>query len=201
MGKKVILVILDQFADWEGAFITNALMGGEISQGNSVLWASTDKEPKRSIGQMTVLPDIALAEIPDDADALLLIGGDSWRSEEAKKVIPVVEDFRAMGKLVGFICDATYFAAENGFLNDIKHTGNAPEELKKATGYTGSANYVLENAVADQGIVTANGNSPVQFASLIMEELEAAEPKDIKMWSDFYTIGYIEAMIKYGFFK
>ena len=201
MGKKVVLVILDQFADWEGAFISNALMSGEISQDNTVLWASIDKEPKRSIGHMTVLPDIALAEIPEDADALLLIGGNSWRTEEAKKVSPVVERFRDAGKLVGFICDATYFAAENGFLNDIKHTGNDPEELKKAMGYTGSANYVLENALADQGIVTANGNSPVQFASLIMEELEAADPENIKMWSDFYTIGYLDAMRKYGFLK
>lgn len=201
MGKKVIFVILDQFADWEGAFISNALMSGEISQDNVVLWASIDKEPKKSIGQMTVLPDITLAEIPDDADALLLIGGDSWRQEAAQQVIPVVQAFLDREKLVGFICDATYFAASHGFLNGVKHTGNDPTDLATAPGYTGCANYLLENAVADQGIITANGNSPVEFATLILEELQAAKPEAIKMWSDFYSLGYIEALRKYGYLK
>ena len=103
----------------------------------------------------TVLPDLILDEILDDADALLLIGGNSWRCEEAKQVVPFAKEFRGAEKLVGFISDAVYFAAENGFLNDIKHTGNDPEELKEATGYTGSEKYVLENALVDQGIVTA----------------------------------------------
>lgn len=201
MGKKVVLVILDQFADWEGAFITNALMGGEISTGNEVLWASTDRSPKRSIGRMTVLPDLSLEEIPSDADALLLIGGNSWRSDEAKKVAAPVEQFLAQNKLVGFICDATYFAADQGFLNDVRHTGNDPEDMKTAPGYTGGANYVLENAVADGGIVTANGNAPVEFASLILEALDAATPAAIRMWSDFYSIGYINALRKYGYLK
>lgn len=201
MGKKVVLVILDQFADWEGAFITNALMSGEISQGNEVLWASTDREPKRSIGRMTVIPDITLDEIPEDADALLLIGGDSWRKDVAKQVVDPVKSFRSRNKLVGFICDATYFAAANGFLNDVEHTGNDPEALKKAPGYTGSDKYILDNAVLDQGIVTANGNSPVDFATLILEELKAADPEDIRMWTDFYSIGYINALRKYGFIE
>lgn len=201
MGKKVVLVILDQFADWEGAFITNALMGGEISQGNEVLWASTDKEPKRSIGHMTVIPDITLDEIPEDADALLLIGGNSWRKDVAKQVVATVEAFRSKDKLIGFICDATYFAADNGFLNDVEHTGNNPEEMKKAAGYTGSDHYIMDNAVFDKGIVTANGNSPVEFATLILEELKAAEPEDIREWTDFYSIGYINALRKYGYIE
>lgn len=201
MGKKVIMIVLDQFADWEGAFISNALMSGEISQDNQVLWASTDKDPKRSMGQMTVLPDITLEEIPDDADALLLIGGRSWRGDEAKKVVAVVEHFLESQKLVGFICDATYFAADNGFLNNVKHTGNDPTDMAAAPGYTGGEHYLMENAVADQKIVTANGNSPVEFATLILEELEAADPTDIKMWSDFYTIGYLNALRKYGYLE
>ncbi len=199
MGKKVVLVILDHFADWEGAYLASGLMGGEISKDNVVLWASTDKNPKKSIGHMTVLPDLALDEIPEDADALILIGGNSWRTEEAKKVAASVEKFLAKHKVVGFICDATHFAAEQGFLNDVRHTGNDPEDLKATKGYNNSENYVMENAIADQGIITANGNSPAEFAALVLEELEAADPDDIRMWSDFHTMGYLNALKKYGY--
>ena len=55
--------------------------------------------------------------------------------------------------------------------------------------------------MADGGIVTANGNAPVEFASLILEALDAATPAAIRMWSDFYSIGYINALRKYGYLK
>ena len=198
-GKKVVCVILDQFADWEGAYISNALLGGEITQGNEVIWASTDREPKRSIGGMTVLPDVSLADIPLDSDALLLIGGYSWNRPEALSVVPVAEKFRESGKLLGFICGATSFAAAHGFLNEVKHTGNDPEEMKKLPGYTNPDQYLLQDAVSDGSIVTANGNSPVEFAVEILRGLQAAGEEDIAMWSDFYKIGYINAARKYGY--
>lgn len=199
MGTKVALVILDQFADWEGAFIVNALNGGEISRDNEVVWVSVDREPKRSIGGMTALPDLALSEIPDDLDALILIGGDSWRSKEALEVVPVVEEFREAGKVIGFICDATYFAAEHGFLNDVWHTGNSADDLKKALGYANAEGFKWVDVVTDGRIVTANGNSPVEFAAHLLRALEAADEDDIAMWYDFYTMGYVNALKKYGY--
>lgn len=199
MGKKVAMVILDQYADWEGAFLASALKGGEISRDNEVLWASVDREPKRSIGGMTALPDLSLAEIPDDIDGLVLIGGNFWRSRDALAVVPVVEAFRTAGKVIGFICDATYFAADHGFLNDAWHTGNNAEDLKKALGYTNAAGFKWEDVVTDGKIITANGNSPVEFAAHVLRALDAAEEEDIAMWYDFYSMGYVNALKKYGY--
>lgn len=199
MGTKVALVILDQFADWEGVFIANALKGGEITRDNEIRWVSLDRELKHSIGGMTVLPDLALSEIPDDMDAIILIGGRSWRSREALEVVPVVEKFKAAGKVIGFICDATYFAADHGFLNDVSHTGNNRDDLKKALGYTNAVGFKWENAVTHGRIVTANGNSPVEFAAHLLRVLDAADEGDITMWYDFYTMGYVNALEKYGY--
>ncbi|HCW73920.1 MAG TPA: hypothetical protein DHM90_09120, partial [Clostridiaceae bacterium] len=114
MSKKVVFIILDRFADWEGAFLSSVLRDEEMGSMNEVLWASSDKEPKKSLGNMTVIPDLSLDEIPDDIDALILIGGNSWRSEVSGEVVPVVRKFMEKSTVVGFICDATYFAAKEG---------------------------------------------------------------------------------------
>lgn len=201
MGKQVVFVVLDQFADWEGAFLSAALVNGEISKGNDVYWASIDKAPKKSIGGMTMLPDLSLDEIPEDVDALILIGGNSWRTEEAKKVIPVVQKFKDQGKVLGFICDAAYFAASAGFLNQVRHTGNDPQEVRGASGYSNPDNFLLENAVSDGRVITANGNNPVEFAAEVLRAIEAAAEDDIRMWTDFYTVGYWTALKKYGYLE
>lgn len=199
MGKKIVMVILDQFADWEGAFLSAALAGGELSQDNQVLWASIDQKPIKSIGHMTVLPDLTLDEIPGDADALILIGGDSWRKPEAEQVSPVVRSFLDRGRVVGFICDATRFAAWSGFLNDVRHTGNDVAEMEQSANYTNPQGFQREEAVRDGRIVTANGNSPLHFARLVLQAINAATDEEIDTWIDFYSIGYWNALRKYGY--
>ena len=201
MNKKVVILILDQFADWEGAYLSSALRDEEMGTLNEVLWASIDKEPKKSLGNMTVLPDITLEEIPEDTDALILIGGNSWRNEEAKRVVPTVKKFKEKDKIIGFICDATYFAAGEGFLNDAEHTGNDRDEMKNLAGYHNPEGFRMENAVSDGRIITANGNNPIEFSAEVLKALEVFSNEEIDMWSDFYLLGYWNALKKYGFLK
>jgi len=199
MSRKVVFIILDQFADWEGAYLSTILLDGELGLSNEVFWASTDLEPKKSLGNMTVIPDMILDDIPEDTDALILIGGDSWRSEAAEKVTPVVGKFKASGKVIGFICDATYFAAKEGFLNDVRHTGNDLTELKELDHYKNEEMFLMENAVRDGKIITANGNSPVEFTGEVLKALEIMSDDEIRMQTDFYLMGYWNALKKYGF--
>jgi len=201
MSSKVVFIILDQFADWEGAYLSSILLDAELGLSSEVLWASTDLEPKKSLGNMTVIPDVVLDDIPENTDALILIGGNSWRSEAAEKVVPVVEKFRASGKIIGFICDATYFAAKVGFLNDVKHTGNDLTDLKKLDNYKNEKMFLMENAVRDGKIITANGNSPIEFTGEVLKALEVMSDEEIRMQMDFYLIGYWNALKKYGFLE
>jgi hypothetical protein len=46
MGKKAVLVVLDQYADWEGAYISSMLLNDHVSIKSQVLWASIDLLPK-----------------------------------------------------------------------------------------------------------------------------------------------------------
>ncbi|HSR03386.1 MAG TPA: DJ-1/PfpI family protein [Proteiniclasticum sp.] len=201
MSRKVGFIILDHFADWEGAYLSSILLDEELGLSNKVFWASTDLEPKKSLGNMTVIPDMILDDIPEDTDALILIGGNSWRSEAAEKVTPVVRRFIASGKIIGFICDATYYAAKEGFLNDVKHTGNDLMELKELDKYKNEKMFLMENAVRDDKIITANGNSPVEFTGEVLKALEIMSDEEIRMQTDFYLMGYWNALKKYGFLE
>jgi len=201
MSKKVVFIILDRFADWEGAYLSSMLLDDELALSNKVIWASTDKEPKKSLGNMMVIPDMVLEDIPEDTDALILIGGESWRTDVADKVTPVVRKFKASGKIIGFICDATYFAAKEGFLNEVKHTGNNLMDIRKLDNYRNEEMFLMDNAVRDGKIITANGNSPVEFSGEVLKALDILSEEVITMQTDFYLMGYWNALRKYGFLE
>lgn len=198
-GKQIVMVILDHFADWEGAFLSSALLSGYLGEGHQVIWASSDQAPKRSFGGLTVIPDVSLADIPTTADALIVIGGTSWRTPEAAQVVPVVRSFLERGKIIGFICDAARFAAWNGLLNGVIHTGNNPQEMIESPEYTNPQGFRFEEVVHDGQIITANGNSPIPFARSVLLALEIASREAIDEWYDFYTLGYWNALKKFGY--
>jgi putative intracellular protease/amidase len=197
---KVIILILDKFADWEPAFVASWLQGDLAPGRYEVLFASTDKKPKRSIGNMNVLPDLSWDDVPFDAKALILIGADdSWRKQAYPQIVALAQRFKQEGKVLGAICDAARFAGANGLLNDVIHTFNDPDELRNEAGYTNAAGYLAQDAVRGGNVITANGNAPAAFAAEIARALGAAEEKDIQMHYDFYTMGLFGALRKYGY--
>ena len=79
--KNIVFVILDEFADWEAAFLSSALNDKNITKNYTTNFASIDKNLKKSMGNLKVLPDLTLKEIDEnDVDGLVLIGGRTWRS-------------------------------------------------------------------------------------------------------------------------
>lgn len=197
MKKKVVFVLLDRFADWEGAALAAELTNPEASDmACDVLYASSDTQPKYSIGGLHIIPDIALDAIPEDADALVLIGGMSWRKPEAQAVALIAQSFLASGKVVGAICDAARFAGAHGLLNDRNHTCNDPEELENEPAYINAAGYQAQDCVRDGNLVTANGTAPFAFGKEMLIALGVDKEK-VQMWHDFYALGYHRAAAKY----
>ena len=160
--KEVIFVLLNGFADWEGAFTAICLNQG-FKPGNpinsKVKYLSKTKEPVTSIGGLRVLPDYDLKDMPEDYAGLILIGGMRWFSPEAELIVPLVKKALKDKKLVAGICNASVFLGMHGFLNEVKHTSNTLDYLKQYAGdqYTGESNYINKQAVRDENIVTANG--------------------------------------------
>lgn len=147
-----------------------------------------------SVGRFHILPDYDLADVPQEYAGLVLIGGMRWFTPEAQLLVPLVKNAVENKKLVTGICNASVFLGMHGFLNEVKHTSNTLEYLKKYAGesYTGASNYLHEQAVRDGNIVTANGTGYLEFCREILSALEADSPEKIQMHYDFNKKGLCE---------
>lgn len=196
MKQKVLFILLNEYTDWEGAFLSTSLHVGVIP-GSEVRYevhtVAPTLEPVRSIGGLRTLPDYSFENLPKDYAALVLIGGNRWDSPEAKPVISLVQRALDDGKIVGAICNGASFLCAHGFLNNVKHTGNGLDQLKLWGGehYTNEAGYIAAQAVSDKNIVTANGVGHLEFTREILLLLKANTPDQIDQWYDFYRNGFV----------
>ena len=196
MKQKVIFVLLNDYTDWEGAFLSTALHVGVVPGSEikyEVCTAAPTLDVVRSIGGLRTLPDYSFENMPKDYAALVLIGGNRWDSPEAELVAPLVQEAMDKGKTIGAICNGASFLCSHGFLNDVKHTGNGLDQFKQWGGekYANEAEYVETQAVSDRNIVTANGVGHLEFTREMLLLLEANTPENIASWYDFYKNGFV----------
>lgn len=190
MKDTILFVILPQYADWEAAYISSAIT--MLGQGRyNIKTVSTSRDPVQSIGGFKVIPDYDIHSVPEDHRALILIGGMTWRDENAQQVKTLVRDCHQKGRLLAGICDAAAFLGTAGVLNDVIHTSNDLNDLKQWAGsaYTGGAKHIPKQAVRDKNIITANGTAPMEFAKEILLGLDIADKETIMDWYNFHRLG------------
>lgn len=194
MKKTILFMLLEQYADWEAAYLSSAIY--MLGEGKfEVKTVSLKNEYVTSIGGFRTLADYDIASIPADFEALMLIGGMTWRTEDTKQIKNLAEWCLENGKVLGAICDATTFLGKVGVLNHVKHTSNELNDLKNWAGdsYTGEVNYVIEPAVSDGNVVTANGTASLEFAKNVMLTLQVAPEEKINEWYGFHKFGIYKA--------
>lgn len=194
MKKTLLFVILQQYADWEAAYISSAI--SMLGQGEyEIKTVSLSKDCVQSIGGFKVLPDYDITSVPNDYEALILIGGMAWRNENTKQIKMLVKDCAQKGKVLGGICDASAFLGTVGVLNDVYHTSNNLNDLKQWAGsiYTGESKYIAKQAVRDRNTITANGTAPLEFAKEILFALNVSSEEKIMDWYNFHKLGYYTA--------
>lgn len=190
----ILFVILQQYADWEAAYLSSALT--MLGQGQfDIKTVSLSLEPVRSIGGFRTLPDYDRASVPAEYEAVFLIGGMAWREEEALQIRSLVQDCFRRGKVLGGICDASAFLGKAGILNEVDHTSNDRNDLKQWAGsqYTGEERFIARQAVRDRNVITANGTAPLEFAKEALLALNAASREKIEEWYDFHKLGFYTA--------
>lgn len=192
--KKIMFVILEQYADWEAAYLSSAIymLGQDKFEVKTV---SLTKDIVTSIGGFRTVPDYDIHSVPEDYEAVILIGGMTWRNENAQQVKILVEKCVENGKVLGGICDASAFLGTVGVLNNVNHTSNDLNDLKQWAGsaYTGEEKYIKKQTVCDKNIVTANGTAALEFAREVMLTLKIAEENKIIEWYNFHKLGCYNA--------
>lgn len=196
MNNEILYILLPDFASHEMVYLMEAVSSDEAQLKPNPKYVNKivapTMEPVAAIGGFRVVPDYSFGNMPDDYAALVLIGGYGWLTPVTDRVTPIVRKALDTGKIVGAICNGASFMAKAGFLNHVKHTGNGLEQLKLwgADCYTNPAGYVHEQAVADGGIVTANGSGVLEFTKELLLLLENDTPERIEMYYQFNKQGF-----------
>jgi putative intracellular protease/amidase len=202
--NEVHLFVPNTMADWEPAFAIahiNRPMPG-MSSGFRVRTVGLDRAPVRSMGGLTIVPELSLSELhPSQSTMLILPGADVWMDGSTDSALAKAGEFVEAGVPVAAICGATFGLARAGLLDDRRHTSNDPGWLA-SSGYRGSAYYVREPAIEDRGVITASVTASLEFAKLILGRLGVFDGRALEAWYGLYKTGnpacYLELMEALG---
>lgn len=192
--KNAVVVLLNNYADWEAGYLTGILNQRKDWQ----VKVASNQKTITSIGGVVTEPDQAVAEAGRDSkiDLLILIGGKSWTLEDSnlKKLIKDQLDNQLP---LAAICGSVDFLAKNGFLNNYQHTGNAQYLWRDFPEYQNQAGFLKKQAVRDRNLVTANGTAALDFTELTLG-LIGDHQADAKRAVDLYRLGFYDYFEKYG---
>lgn len=194
--KHVYIYLLNTMADWETGYILQGLtaqtMVGEVKY--QVKTVGITKEPIRTLGGMTMVPDCPIEEVSlDSVGALLLPGGETWKEEVHQPVLDLALLCIEQKIPVAAICGATLALADLGVLNKRTHTSNSLEFLTGLSPtYTGSSFYVNEMAARDGNVITASSAGGLLWARYILESLNIYSKEVIDAWYGYFSTGRME---------
>lgn len=191
--KQAIFFMLDQYADWEGAYLASQLNQADDWK---VSTASINSEVT-SIGGFKTLVDYQLEDLPTEFELLVLIGGNSWSWDDPRFSQLLKQRFERQ-KPVAAICGAVDYLARNGFLNDYLHTGNSQAMWQDYLKYNNENDFVDQQAVVDRNLVTANGTGTLDFTRLVLKLIHFTAPETIDLAIDLHQLGFYEYVKAYG---
>lgn len=192
--KKAVFFLLDEYAEWESAFLASRLT---MSKTWLVSTASLESGLCRSMGGFQTVVDYSLQDIPGDTALLVLVGGNSW-GLDSPELRGVVSACLAKGVVVAAICGAVDFLARNGLLNDYRHTGNAQHLWAGYSEYRHQNGFIASQAVVDKNLVTANGTAAIEFSESVLKALQMGDPAVIEKEHKLFKMGYHDYVLQYG---
>lgn len=191
--KKAGFILLDQYADWEGSYLSAIL----AQESFSITTLST-QETVQSIGGFTTKIDTLITKENPliDFDLLVLIGGNSWHLD-FPEITQLLTRYIAHKKPVAAICGAVDYLAKKGLLTNFSHTGNAQFFWNDFDNYLNKEQFLEQQAVLDKQLVTANGTATLDFTELTLEMVGFTQ-KEAQKKVDMYRLGYYDFCEKYG---
>lgn len=199
--KTIYVYILDTLADWEIGLAVAELNSQRFFSNPGAFEVKTfarTKEPVKTMGGITILPDLELQDVSTKNAALLILpGAEEWSEPEHQPVLNLAAKFLEADIPVAAICGATEALARAGMLNDVEHTSNGLELLKMSCPeYKGESHYRNKLAVTDGNLITAGSSSSVDFAYHIMEKLGVMDKKLLDHWYGYFEKHSINEIMK-----
>jgi putative intracellular protease/amidase len=202
--RVAYLYVLDTLSDWEPGYAIAELNSGQYfkERGKTVpvKMVGATKEPIKTRGGMTIIPDVTPAEITvENTDVLMLPGADTWPDPRHVEIVNKTKELLDAGANVAAICGATAVLANAGLLDERAHTSNAPqypelmrsifEKLPYFRGYKGQAYFKDDRAVADGNLITASSAGPLLWARLIFDRLGVFSDEALEAWYKYFETG------------
>ena len=190
--RYIYLYVLDTMADWEvGHAIAELCSQPYFAEPKdwSVHAVAPTNRPVRTMGGVTIRPDMSVDEVSHDGMVLLILpGADTWLTSDHSRVLQLARDCLAAHVPVAAICGATAALAEVGMLDRVLHTSSSLEYLRMTCPhYRGAAYYRNELAVTDGALVTAGSSAQVEFACHILRLLSALRPDHLERWYGYFA--------------
>lgn len=191
----IYVYVLDTMADWELGYVTAELNSGRFFKKDarrvSLKTVSFSREPIKTMGGLTVVPDCLLEEIVvEEKSVLLLPGADTWSDPRHSAIIEKAGELLSTGATVGAICGATVALANAGLLDQRPHTSNGPGFLEMfVPGYRGQSFYVDQPSVSDNNLITASSTAGLLWAKQIIAQLGVFREDTLEAWYEYFRTG------------
>ncbi|RKJ51121.1 glutamine amidotransferase [bacterium 1XD42-54] len=191
----VYVYTLDTLADWELGYVTAELNSKRFfkkdAPGIAVKMVGISKEPIKTMGGLTILPDCTINDVAvDEKSVLLLPGANTWDDPKHGAIIEKAKGLLSAGATVCAICGATTALANAGLLDQRLHTSNGTGYLAMFSPcYKGQQFYVDQPSVSDQNLITASSTGALLWAKQIIERLEIFQPDTLEAWYMYFSSG------------
>ena len=191
----VYVYVMNTMADWEIGYCLAELHSKRFFRKDareiSVKTVSLSKEPVKSMGGLTIVPDLTIKDVQaNKGNVLILPGSDRWSESENSPILGIAKQFLEAGGLVAAICGATVALANIGILDDKKHTSNGAGFLNMfCPEYKGTDNYIDKLAVRDGNLITAAATGALDMTRLILEYLDLFAADTLEHWYAYFSTG------------
>ena len=192
---KIYVYIFDTLADWELGYVTAELNSGRFFKKDaprvSVKTVGISKEPVKTMGGLTIVPDCVIDDIAvNDKSVLLLPGGNTWDNPKHGTIVKKAEELLSVGATVCAICGATVALANAGLLDQRPHTSNGTGFLEMTCpNYKGQSFYIDKLSVSDHNLITAGATGALLWTRQIIEHLGVFQSDTLDFWYEFFNTG------------
>lgn len=176
--SKVLCFIYDDMADF--VLTLPGTFAGMYSN-NELVPIAYEKKVIKARSGICYVPNAAVKEALkfDDIIGLIIPGG--WNDEQRSELTELINKLNKENKLIAAICAGPQFLARAGILKGRKYTTTLTEEaFENKYDPFPRESYIKQNVVRDKNIITAVGDSFVDFAIEIGDYFNIFENKEEK---------------------